>query len=356
MDVSVVIPTYNEVENIEPLVEGLSDQLHDKDFEIIFVDDDSPDGTADLIEEMQEEKDFLRLIRRKGKSGLGSAYKEGFAETRGDYVVQMDADLSHRPQDVPKLIEAIEEGADVAVGSRYVEGGKRNDPLHRRIFPIIGSYLYRFGLASPVKDFTSGFKAFKSDVVDNLSSDLPDGFCFPAATLVDLIEKDYDIAEVPIEFQKRNAGDPKYDHTDLVKNTWFFSKKFLQRWQDVIKFGTVGLSGVIVNMGLLYVLTEYFNLFYLVSAAFAVETSIIWNYVWNESWTFSHIGESSLTDFFERLGKFNLVSLVGLALNLTVLYALTDYANLHYMFSNLIAIFAVFGWNYFGNVKWTWSK
>jgi dolichol-phosphate mannosyltransferase len=355
MEVSVVIPTYNEADNVAPLVDRLEDQLGDREFEIVFVDDDSPDGTADKIEELQEKRDFLRLIRREGKKGIGSAYKAGFKEADGDYVVQMDADLSHRPEDLKALIAALDNGADTAIGSRYVEGGERKDPIHRRIFPIIGSYLYRFGLGSPVKDFTSGFKAFRSEVVDNLDPELPEGFCFQAATLVDIIEKDYEIVEVPIEFQERNSGEPKYDQMDLVKNTWFFSKKFLEKWQEVIKFGVVGASGVFVNMGLLYALTEYFNLFYLVSAAFAVEASIVWNYVWHEVWTFREKGESSLVRFLERLGKFNLVSLVGLALNLVILYILTDYADIHYMVSNLIAIFAVFGWNYFGNVKWTWN-
>jgi dolichol-phosphate mannosyltransferase len=355
MEVSVVIPTYNEVENVEPLADEISAVLEDRDFEIIFVDDSSPDGTADKIRGIQESNSFVRLIEREGKDGIGSAYREGFQAAEGDYVVQMDADFSHRPEDIPKLLAALDGGAGVAVGSRYIDEGERNDPLHRRIFPLIGSYLYRFGMGSPVRDFTSGFKAFKSEVLEDFDSDLPDGFCFQAASLLEVVEKDYQVVEVPIRFQKRRQGEPKYDHMDLVKNTWFFSKKLLQKRQEVFKFGLVGLSGVFVNMGLLYLLTERFDLFYLVSAAFAVETSIIWNYVWNEAWTFREKGESTARKFLERLAKFNSISLIGLALNLVVLYVLTDFAGIHYLISNLIAIFAVFGWNYFGNIKWTWD-
>lgn len=129
----------------------------------------------------------------------------------------------------------------------------------------------------------------------------------------------------------------------------------LEKYQRPLKFGTVGASGVAINMGLLYGLTEFAGLFYLISAGIAVETSIIWNYFWNEVWTFSEIGEESMEKFFERLGKFNAVSLVGMGLNLTILYALTEFADLHYLISNLFAIIAVFVWNYLGNLKWTWK-
>jgi dolichol-phosphate mannosyltransferase len=356
MEVSVVIPTYNEIENIEPLVDEIHGELEDRDFEIVIVDDDSPDGTAEKVSNMQESRDFLKLVERKKKSGIGSAHRRGFRESKGDFVVQMDADFSHPPRYIRDLLEALEEGADVAVGSRYVEGGDRKDPLHRRIFPLVGSYLYRYGLGFPVKDFTSGFKAYRREVVEEeFDNSLPDGFHFQAASLLRIVEDGYEVVEVPIEFEERRAGKPKYDHMDLVKNAWFFGKQFIRKNQRPLKFGTVGASGVIVNMGLLYTLTEFAGLFYLFSSAIAVETSIIWNFFWNETWTFSEIGKETWRKFFERLAKFNTVSLVGLGLNLAILFALTEFAGLHYLISNVFAIMAVFAWNYLGNVKWTWN-
>jgi dolichol-phosphate mannosyltransferase len=229
MDVSIVIPTYNEAENVEPLIKEIAQQLEGRNFEIIFVDDDSPDGTADIIEDMQDERDFLRLIRREQKAGIGSAYKEGFREAKGNYVVQMDADFSHRPEDLPKLIETLEQDVMVVIGSRYVDGGERKDPVYRRIFPIIGSYLYRFGLGASVKDFTSGFKGLNAEVVEDISEGLPDGFCFNPALLLSATKMDYEIVEVPIKFEERRAGKPKYSTFDLCRNALFFSKRMLER-------------------------------------------------------------------------------------------------------------------------------
>jgi len=159
--ISVVIPTYNEAENIGDLLKKIEEVLQDRTTEFIVVDDNSGDGTAGIIKDLQYEIDNLYLIEREGKSGIGSAYKKGFQDAVGEIVVQMDADFSHRPEDIPKLVSVIEDGNDIAIGSRYVEGGDRNDPLIRRINPWIGRFLYVYILKSPVSDFTSGFKAYK---------------------------------------------------------------------------------------------------------------------------------------------------------------------------------------------------
>lgn len=120
-----MVPTYNEADNIEPLINEISEQLCDKDFEVIVVDDNSDDGTKEKLTELKEEKDFLEVIERDSKKGIGSAYLDGFEEAMGDKIVQMDADFSHSPEDISGLLECLEE-SDVAVGSRYVENGERN--------------------------------------------------------------------------------------------------------------------------------------------------------------------------------------------------------------------------------------
>ena len=355
MDVSIVIPTYNEAENIQPLVDSVSEELDDREFEILIVDDDSPDGTADEVKELQDERDFLRLYEREGKNGIGSAYKEGFQKVTGDKIVQMDADFSHPPRYINDLLEALEDN-DVAVGSRYVEDGDRQDPLHRRIFPLIGSYLYRYGIGFPVKDFTSGFKAYNKEVMHIFEEDLPDGFHFQAASLLRIVEGDYSVKEVPIEFEERRAGKPKYDHMDLVKNGVFFGKTFLRKNQRPLKFGTVGASGVAVDMTLLYLLTEYAGLFPVLSVIIATESAILWNYTWNDLWTFKGLGKQTVKDFVSRALKFNAISLVGLGIKVAVFWALTEYIGLYYLLANLIAIFVVFAWNYLGNITWTWNE
>jgi dolichol-phosphate mannosyltransferase len=226
-DVSVVIPTYNEEENIKKFLEEVSSELGDLDYEIVVVDD-SDDATASIVREMREENGRIRIIKREDKSGIGSAYKEGFSAAKGEKIVQMDADFSHRPDQIVKLVDALDEH-DVAVGSRYVQGGKRRDPIWRRINPLIGSYIYRYGLGSPIADVTSGFKAYTREALDSLPEGLPDGFHFQAASLMALLDSRADITEVPIDFQPRKLGEPKYSFKDLLDNIKLMLKLFKEK-------------------------------------------------------------------------------------------------------------------------------
>lgn len=355
--ISIVIPTYNEAENIEDLLQNIEEVVQDWEIEFIVVDDNSSDGTAEIVRDLKSEIDNVKLIEREGKLGIGSAYKRGFQDAEGDIVLQMDADFSHRPEDIPKLISAIEDGNDIAIGSRYVEGGNRNDPLLRRINPWIGRFLYVYILKSPVNDFTSGFKAYKKEVARKIPKyDLPDGFHFQAASLMKLVKQGKITQEVPIDFQPRRAGEPKYSTRDLVDNIELLVRLFLDRYEEMIKFGIVGASGVLVNMGLLYFLTEEVGLYYILSAVIAVETSIISNFALNEIWTFVEKGKEGIKNVFKRFFKFNGISIAGMGINVVILGVLTEFAGIYYLFSNLIAIAAVFGWNYLANLRWTWNE
>lgn len=358
IDISVVIPTYNERPNIDALVKEIHSVLAERDHEILVVDDSSPDGTADIVRTLQDDIDGLRLIERAEKNGIGSALKHGFREADGDVVVQIDADFSHPPEKIPELVATVERGADAAVGSRYVEGGDRKDPLHRRIFPLIGSYLYRILLDSPVSDVTSGFKAYSAEKAAELGeNELPDSFHFQAASLFSLIDGGASVEEVPIDFGPRRAGEPKYTWTrDLPANIILLLKLALRKNQRVLKFGMVGATGVGVNVGLLYILTEFVGLYYLYSAAFAIESSIISNFILNDIWTFEDRRETGMSNWLDRFGKFHAVSFGGMAINLALLWAFTDLLGIYYIVSNLLAIAAVFAWNYLGNVIWTWSN
>jgi dolichol-phosphate mannosyltransferase len=226
-EVSVVIPTFNEEENIQEFVEEIEDELEEHDYEIVIVDD-SEDSTAEIVRDMRDENGRIRIIERESESGIGSAYKEGFEASNGEKIVQMDADFSHRPDQIEKLVDSLDEH-DVAVGSRYVQGGTRKDPVWRRVNPLIGSYIYRYGLGSPVADVTSGFKAYRREALDSLPDGLPDGFHFQAASLMALLEQEADIDEVPIDFQPRRAGDPKYSFRDLVDNVKLMLKLFKEK-------------------------------------------------------------------------------------------------------------------------------
>jgi len=223
-DVSVVVPTYNEEENIEDFIKKLKSELEDYSLEIIVVDD-SDDSTASIIRDIDDSGSEINLIEREGKSGIGSAYKLGFSRAEGEKIVQMDADFSHRPEQIEKLLEALED-TDIVVGSRYVDGGERNDPFFRRINPLIGSYLYQYALGSPVSDVTSGFKAYNKETAEEIPEDIPDGFHFQAASLIYLIDNGAEVKEVPIDFRPRRAGEPKYSFEDFTDNVKLLLKLF----------------------------------------------------------------------------------------------------------------------------------
>ncbi len=203
------MPTYNERDNVPRLCRELSDALAPRwDYEIIIVDDNSPDGTAEVVRALSKEDPRVRLVSRPGKLGLGSAVVEGFQASTGQDWVMMDADLSHRPQDVPKLLDGLRD-ADVVVGSRYVKGGgSRGWSFIRVVISRVAGAVARLMLGLRVKDVTSGFAAFRRGSVEPLLGSLsPRGF----KLLLEILAKGthLKVSEAPITFVPRAAGASK---------------------------------------------------------------------------------------------------------------------------------------------------
>lgn len=217
----VIIPTYNERDNIRGIIESVM-QLQ-AGFHVLIIDDGSPDGTAAIVQEMLSAYSHsLFLEQRSGKLGLGTAYIHGFkwALSRGyDYICEMDADFSHNPADLPRLVAACENGADVAVGSRYVKGGSiENWPLDRHIYSRGGSLYTRFITWMPVKDATAGFVCYKRAVLDDINFDEIKfvGYAFQIEMKFAAWKLGYNIVEVPITFVDRKVGVSKMN-TGIVK-------------------------------------------------------------------------------------------------------------------------------------------
>jgi len=214
-NIFVVIPTYNERENISVLIEQL--MALDLDLHVLVVDDSSPDGTADIVDQLAPQyPDKVFVFRRTKKEGLGKAYKAGMAwvlQKGADAVVQMDADLSHDPQRVPALIEGLE-GADVVLGSRYIPGGKLlNWPWHRRLLSYFGNLYARIILRSPVHDLTGGFKAFKASVLASihLESIVSEGYVFQIEmTTRALKKKVFTSKKFPLHLRNAKRENQKY--------------------------------------------------------------------------------------------------------------------------------------------------
>ena len=207
--VSIVLPTYDELENIGPLLSGIHVELQCMwSYEVIVVDDGSPDGTADVVRSAAAEYPSIRLVERPRKLGLGSAVAAGFSIAKGDYWVMMDADLSHRPQDLPILLEALA-SADIVVGSRYIPGGATQGwPLQRRLMSRAAGMLAQQALGLDIRDATSGFAAFRRETVEPLLPSLrPEGFKLLLEIVVRATQAR--VTEAPITFVERRHGKSK---------------------------------------------------------------------------------------------------------------------------------------------------
>jgi dolichol-phosphate mannosyltransferase len=207
----VIVPTYNEIENIDRMIKSVFSLP--KNFELLIVDDGSPDGTAEHVKMLQNEyAGKLHLEERKGKLGLGTAYIHGFkwALARDyEFIFEMDCDFSHDPADLVRLLEACEKGADVAVGSRYTKGGKvKNWPLGRILMSYFASVYVRMVLWLPVKDTTAGFKCYRRKVLESIDLDKVRfmGYAFQIEMKYRAYKRGFKIVEVPIMFTDRVLG------------------------------------------------------------------------------------------------------------------------------------------------------
>lgn len=219
--VCVVIPTYNERENLGTLLEGIRASRLEGE-QVLFVDDSSPDGTADVIKEAAAREDWIHLLSRPSKKGIGSAYLDGFREAlstlQSDVIVEMDADLQHPPAVIPALVKALGSGADVAIASRYVKGGGAMGwGFVRSLVSKGANWQTRTFLGLDVKDCTSGFRAYKRAAQKLVNAKLPtSGFEFQVIAL-HALKGDMKMVEVPYTFEVRKAGESKLGPRDIVR-------------------------------------------------------------------------------------------------------------------------------------------
>ncbi|HEY5685848.1 MAG TPA: polyprenol monophosphomannose synthase [Acidimicrobiia bacterium] len=217
--VTVVVPTYNERSNLPHLAAA----VRLGGYRLLIVDDASPDGTGDVAEALAANDPEMAVLHRPEKIGLGPAYADGFdvALSRGaDVVVQMDADFSHNPEDIPRLIEAIASGADLAIGSRYVPGGSTPDwPVGRRLLSRGGNVYARIMLGIPIRDATAGFRAFRADALRRLPYREAEasGYGFQVEMAWRANALGLTVAEVPIVFRDREIGTSKMSGDIVVE-------------------------------------------------------------------------------------------------------------------------------------------
>jgi dolichol-phosphate mannosyltransferase len=236
MRAMVLVPTYDEVENIEPMVRAIRSAAPDAS--ILVIDDASPDGTAAVAERLAEELDQLDVLNRAGKDGLGNAYRAGFAHAIAlgfEVLVTIDADFSQDPTIIPTLVAGVEGGSDLVAGSRYVPGGSTpNWPLHRQALSRYGNRYTCWVLGLPLRDATSGFRAYRSSMLESIGYDTTraNGYAFMTELAFRIANAGGRISEVPIEFRDRERGTSKMSGSIIVESmlrvTWWGLREALR--------------------------------------------------------------------------------------------------------------------------------
>lgn len=359
---SLIIPTYKESQNIPTIVSKLShllDQTIRDRYELIVVDDNSPDRTWEVAQSLMPEYPQLRVMRRQKERGLSTAVIRGWQAARGEILGVIDADLQHPPETLLQLYAEMERGADLAVASRHVEEGGVSDWSVIRRFLSRGAQVLGLiilpGVVGRVSDPMSGYFMVRRDAIVGKVMD-PVGY----KILIEVLGRGNIrwIGEAGYVFQERQEGESKVTGKQYVEYIQHLLKLRMARWPlgRFIRFGVVGFSGVFVDMGVFYVLREIVSLGLTRSAILSAEVAIINNFLWNDLWTFGDIsrGQKGWSKRIKRFLKFNLVCLAGLILNVLIVNLLFNLLGMNEYIAKLIAIAAVTLWNFWINLKLNW--
>lgn len=359
---SLIIPSYNESGNIQEIVKILSGLLDSEipgEYELIVVDDDSPDGTWKLAQELTAQYPQLRVMRRQKEKGLSTAVIRGWQVARGEVLGVIDADLQHPPEVLLQLWREMEQGADLAVGSRHVEGGGVSEWSVIRRFLSRGAQMLGLFILPEVigrlSDPMSGYFMVRRDAIVGKTLS-PVGY----KILIEVTGRGSIrwIGEVGYVFRERQAGESKVTWKQYIEYIQHLLRLRFALWpiKRFFRFGVVGFSGVFVDMGIFYVLREIVKLGLTRSTVLSSEVAIINNFLWNDLWTFDDISsrQKGWRKRLKRLLKFNLVCLSGVVLNALLVNLLFNLFGMNEYLAKLIAIAAVTFWNFWFNLKLSW--
>ena len=358
---SLVIPTYCEGDNIQQMIAELSqmlDRVLRDEYELIVVDDDSPDLTWKIALDLCWDYPQLRVIRRQHQRGLSTAVIRGWQVAHGEILGVIDADLQHPPETVLNLIADINKGADLAVASRHVDlGGVSDWSLRRRVLSrgaqVLGLVILP-GVVSRVSDPMSGYFLVRREAIAEKPLS-PIGY----KILIEILAqgKIRWIAEVGYVFQERLEGASKVTWKQYVEYLQHLIRLRLSLWpvQRFLRFGVVGFSGVFVDLGMFY-LFRNLGLGLTPSVILSGEIAIVNNFLWNDRWTFADLAnqQRSWAKGFKRFLKFNIICLAGLVLNATIVNILSRGLGMNEYLGKLIAIALVTFWNFWVNLKLSW--
>ncbi len=363
---AIILPTYNEVENVKkiiPQIFSVSEKVLNWEFNIVVVDSHSEDGTEEEILRLIKKYPRLHLIRTK-KEGLGKAYIEGFRiaiEKLNPYLLfEMDADLSHNPENIPQFLKKIEQGADFVIGSRYMKDGSipKNWGIHRKFLSVVGNLTIKLGFMKPqIHDWTSGYRAIKSWIVKEAFEHLKNysGYVFQVALLDFALKKRARISETPINFKDRTSGISKINAPQFVINALlyvFFHSSF-------VKFVIVGIIGFGIDFGISYLGIEKLHQPVWLSTVVSTETAIASNFLLNNFWSFAHKKvEHHAKSYLWNFLKFNLVSsgsilIQTLGIQLLVIFVGKEW---WYLYKVIIILFVIIPYSYILYNKVVWKE
>ncbi len=370
---SLIVPTYNEGGNIAKAIHQLSgilDEALPNDYEIIVVDDDSPDRTWEQAAALMADYPQLRVMRRQREKGLATAVIRGWQAARGEILGVIDGDLQHPPDTLTRLVSEMQQGADLAVASRHVQGGGVSSWSAARRFLSRGAQLLGLMILprviSRVSDPMSGYFMVRRGAIAGQILD-PVGY----KILIEVLGRGAieQIAEVGYVFQEREEGESKVTWKQYVDYLHHLlrlriSSGRLGRLGETLnfplvrflRFGVVGLSGLTVDMSFFYVFFGMMNLGLTRSTIFAAEIAILNNFIWNDCWTFGDLSRNQRQKrlVIKRFIKFNLVCTMGLILNVLLVNLFFNWLHVNAYVAKLMAIAIVTFWNFWINLKLSW--
>jgi dolichol-phosphate mannosyltransferase len=360
----IVLPTINEAENVAiiiPLIFKQQSSIHSHHLIVIVVDDQSPDGTGEVVKSLQHHYPDLYLLEDKD-NGLGEAYIKGMKyaidKCDADVIIQMDADLQHDPSMLPLFLSVYNYGFTLVIGSRFAPGGQTPEfTLYRKFLSSFGNFLVRLFSGIPrIHDCTSGYRCIKSELIKkcDFSNMSVRGYSFQSSLVYELLRNGAKILEIPIIFEARKYGTSKLAFRDQLEFLINLFRIRFHKSKEFFKFGVVGTTGVLVNMGLLLILTRLFGIVVEYASPIAIEISIISNFVLNNLWTFR--ARTVDTSLIKRLFRFHLVALSAGVINYITLLSLHYGFGMMDVVANLIGIAAATIVNYILNSRWTWKR
>ena len=360
----IILPTYNEAGNISKTINGIFkqvDKISTHKLHILVVDDNSPDGTQEVVVKLQKKYSQLHLLPG-GKKGLGEAYKRGMQyameQLSPDLIFEMDADGQHDPDLIPLFINLANNGFSLVIGSRFTQGGETPDfSFYRKFVSLLGNWMVRIlGGIHKIHDCTSGYRCIKANLLPkcNLKFLSTRGYSFQSSLLCELVRCGARVIEVPMTFPDRKFGESKLSFDDQVEFLVNIVKIRFKQSEEFIKFCFVGASGVLVNLGIYIILTRIFKLEFAVAALIGIECSILTNFVLNHGWTFRK--RKSKDHVFTKLLKFHVVAGIAGVVNYAIFVALVYLFGFYDILSNCIGIIIGTLINYVLNSIWTWPK